>query len=132
MKVRSFNRAVCQDVSEDAIIALNDMAAKFGLAVSRGSGSYSESSYTMKVVFSIVRDGKVVSPSVEAWNTYHDLYNLPKNALGKSILFQGRPYTIEGLSPRKSKYPVNVKRNDGKEFRLTVSSVRAALGLKSF
>lgn len=132
MKVKSFNRSVCQDVSEDALIALNDMAAKMGLAVTRGSGSYSESSYTMKVVFSVVRDGKVLSPGVEAWNRWHDLYNLPKDALGKRILFMGRPYTIEGLSPRKSKYAILVKRNDGKEFRLTVSSVRAALGLKSF
>lgn len=133
MKVKSFSRSVCREVSEEAILALGETAARFGLSVTQAPGTFSDANFTMKVVFSVVgSDGKVKSPGVEEWNRWASLYSLPKDALGKAILFNGRRYTIEGLSPRKSKYPVIVKRNDGKEFRLMISSVRTALGLKGF
>jgi len=51
------------------------------------------------------------------WEQYHDLFELPKDALGKEIPYAGKTMRITGLKPNARKNNVCVMDvNSGKEF----------------
>jgi hypothetical protein len=46
-----------------------------------------------------------------------------------TFMESGRGWTVTGMSPRSEKYPINVKRDDGKGFRMPAQKVALALKL---
>ena len=71
-----------------------------------------------------IREDAIESPrEVTDYNRYREVYDLPE--LGSEFVDRGETFTITGLNPRSTKYPVLVTRADGKRFKFPVITVLA-------
>ena len=59
------------------------------------------------------------SPEVVQFKRYHNLYNLPEEALGVSFTVGTQTYKLCGISPNRTKYPLVVEDAAGQKKLLT-------------
>jgi hypothetical protein len=115
----------CVIIGDDALAALATVAEKHGLTLTRESGRYDDSNFTLKVKFTVVTsDG---APADFAQNAVR--LGLPEDCWGREIRYRGEKVKIVGLDMRRRKYPVVVKRPTGRNILLTVDGVRGQLAL---
>jgi len=114
--------------------ALKEVAASHDVSVSFGNCSYStdgnEATFKVKVL-SKQNDGNVFNPEKQNFMRYASCYGLSPSDFGKTFkLFDNKTYTICGLKPRASKYPVLGEEVGTKKiFKFSASSVIHGLSL---
>jgi hypothetical protein len=74
-------------------------------------------------------DGLIMSQAAADWKRFAKSYDLPEDGVGKKFIDRRREFTIEGLNPQAVRYPVMVKRDDGRRFKYPVNLVLMCLGL---
>jgi hypothetical protein len=130
-KITEFDSSACNIVSKRVEEALKSLGEELGLSFQTKGGNYGSSNYAMKIEAAVInKDGTVSSKEAETFKQMAKLYGLKPEDLGQEITVGRSIYTIRGLKPRSRKYPVTVDRNDGKGFKLPVSTVQRALGRK--
>jgi len=133
MKITRFDRAVCMNIGKAVTDALKPLEDKFGISFNRKGGSFSDTSYTMKIEMAVVAaDGTVLSREAEDFKRYCQLYNLEAEDLGKTFVADdGYIWRVKGLNSRSRKYPILAERiKDGKTFKLGQRMVQKGLGRK--
>lgn len=109
MKIEQFTRPVCREFSARVIEALKPLAGEFGLQVAHKGGRFDASNYTLKVEFSVLRDGGIaMNEEAVNYNTLHVFYGLPADGLGKEVAWSGRTFKVTGLRPKRRKCPLCV------------------------
>lgn len=85
-----------------------------------------------RVTFKVeVVEGNADDVAKKEWERYAPMYELPVEAFGKTIKYDGlRSFTLSGFSPKSSRFPVLARNQAGKVFKLTVDGVRRALAAK--
>lgn len=128
-RIERFDRATCREFSMAVEDALQDVAKEFGVNVEMGNGSFQGTSYTLKVVASVIAsDGSVLSPDATAFKRMATMYGLREDDLGSIFQSRGEEYVVTGMRPRSRKYPVMVERvKDGKAFKFSAPVVATAL-----
>lgn len=116
-----------RSIRERMNAVLAPLATEFGITIHAGNASFSATSVTFKVDIAEIIDGKVQSKQVDDFNKLCHLYGFQPTDLGRKFKVRSEEYEITGLNPRSSKYPIEVKRSDGKPFRFTEDSVRLAM-----
>jgi hypothetical protein len=129
MAITGFDRTSCRILSRDIEEALQAIAAKHGIVIRPGRGTFSGGHFTLKVECSTVsQDGTVNSKEAEDFKRYAALYSLQADDLGKTITLSFERYTIGGIRPKATRFPILAKRvKDGRVFCLPVDGVRRAL-----
>jgi len=61
INIQQMNRPMCRIISNEVLKALKDVEQKFNIKFTRGNGSYSDTSYTMKLSANVIQDGEVLS-----------------------------------------------------------------------
>ena len=111
--------------------ALEVLAKKHGLQIKAGNAKYDPHGQfcTFQLECSVLdENNQAKTQEAVDFERMANLYNLKPEDLGKTIVVHGTEYTIEGLKPRSSKYPICVSRNsDGRKFKLVADWVRSAL-----
>ena len=126
-KVRELSSIISSILAE-----ASDKLKAYGVVAEVGSGSFTDSNVTFKVnVSEVGENGEAKSREAESFKTNASLYGLDPSDLGKTFVDRGNNYTVLGLAPRRSKYPVLAVRGDGKKFKFRVETVRLALQLAS-
>lgn len=114
-KITTFDKKTLRALQPKLEQALNDALAEFGLTAKFGGGSFDNSTYKPKV--EIIAAG--ANPEKEDFELYASLYNLKPEDYGKEFNSNGATYTLTGLNPRRPKYPISARRQDGKRFKFT-------------
>lgn len=88
---------------------------QFGVQVSVGSASYSDTNMGLKLDISDVVNGEVIKPEVTAW---------------KEFTQRGKTFKISGLNPKGRQMPV-LATSGGKTYKFPVYGITMVLGLLS-
>ena len=132
MKITHFDKQMCGTLGTAVEQALQKVGEEFGVKIQRKSGTYSPTSYTMKIEASVIgQDGIVLSREAEDFKTYCHMFNLEPSDFGKTFVVDGTIYKIKGLSIRSSKFPILAENMlNGKTFKLPERTVQRGLGRK--
>ncbi len=133
MKITKFDRPICRTVGEAVIEALKPLEHRFGISFNRKGGSFSDTSYTMKIEMAVVaQDGTVLSREAEDFKKYCGTYNLEVSDLGGIfVAMDGEKYRVKGLASRSHKYPILAERlSNGRTYKLGERTVQMGLGKK--
>ena len=100
-------------IAAEAQVALDEVAARHGMTVKIGGGSFNPEggTFTPKVTFS---EGDAERKSFE--QVAH-LFNLTAQDYGRTFTYGGKEYTLVGLNTRAPRYPLIVERG-GKRFKM--------------
>jgi hypothetical protein len=119
------DRQSCSIISDEAMEALAVVADKHALTLTRKAGSFDPFNFTFKVVFTAT----IESGAPADFEDNALLLGLPEGCWGREIRHRGETVKIRGFEMRRPKYPVIVKRPNGKDLLLTVDGVRGQLAL---
>lgn len=128
MATTGFDRKSVQQVSDGALEKLKAYAEGLGMTVSRGSGSFTSTDFTLKFVFRLPEVGGVSREKVE-WDRYCKSYGLDKDDFGRTFLMPNGECKLVGFKPRATKMPVIVcyTSNPSKRYKVSDEYVRKML-----
>jgi hypothetical protein len=120
---------VCDLLRTEMVAAVAAIAAKHGISITPGRGTYSASNFTMKVEFAVkTEDGLTLSREATAYQQMCRYDGLLPEDLGREFVYGGRPIKIVGYmtKARRSPYLFQEVRT-GKRFRAEAEGLVAAL-----
>jgi hypothetical protein len=127
MEIKQFTRANLKPLEDAIVKALQPVAEEFGIKIARGSGSFSPTDYTMKVVCSVKnQDGTYDTPDRTAFKKYARMYGFEPEDLDLKFTWNNSDYRIAGMKPRSKKYPIICERADGKKFKFGPDIIKFA------
>jgi hypothetical protein len=118
------DRDTVKSVRKHLEVALESVGKNLGMSIKVGSASFSSSNICFKIEVAAVENGQVMSREAEAWKQQARLFGLDPDGLGKQFTYGGRQYTITGLSPRRSRFPIMAEREDGKQFKFPIEVIK--------
>ncbi len=122
MKIDQLDRETLRIVRKRMEAALAPLE-EIGVHAKVGHISYQNQNATVKVEISIIGEGgEIVTKEATAYDLYREMRGLPER--GTTFRSRGHTYTITGLKPRSSKYPIMVTRMDGKTFKFPAETVK--------
>ena len=116
------NRTTAKLIIAEMTDAAKKVAVKHGLEASFKSGSFTDTTFSPKFVFS-GKDAQGRTQEEVEWDKYHGMLGLKKEWLGKK--YNGK--TIVGLDMKKRKYPVLLKSARGTKYKVEASMVKMTL-----
>ena len=121
------NRVIAKEMG-DKVVAL--AKAEFpGYLVEMAKGSFGELDLTLTIKITTPNSVGLVVPRMEQdFIDYAERYGLQQEDFQKTFISRGRKYTVIGLNPRKRKYVVITKSDNGKKYGWTVLEVKELLG----
>lgn len=123
MAITTMDRAAIREIDAKMREALEAVAAELGLELEVGGGSFDPGvgTFKPKVTF------KLATAGLNEWARWAPLLGLEVSDLGREFESRGRTFTIVGVAPRSTKYPVLAKGTDGRTYKFTEAGVRRAL-----
>lgn len=126
-KITKFDKAACRTISERAAEALKTLA-DLGLTIQPRGGSYTATSYTLKIEFAIVGEaGVAMTREAQDFTNLAPLHGLSAADLGREFTAGGKRFSVVGWRARAGRRPVLARCTDGKEYAFPVDNVRAFL-----
>lgn len=129
----TFNKATVKTLRDDmqrvmnAWIAANPARCD-GLKINVGNASFRDTSVTFKVeVATADEDGVIRDKAASDFKMYASMYDLEPTDLGREFSSGGYRYTLTGINPRATRFPINARRQDGKRFKMPAGTVKLAL-----
>lgn len=120
--ITKFDKPTLNALRPEINAALQEVAAKHGITIKLGNGTYTSVSADFKVSLKV--EGAAES-ELDNWALFHDL---PKGLFGRTFKSGGETYTISGVKPRSSKFPILATNSQGKTYKFPVETVRQGLG----
>ena len=118
-----FDRPLVRQISDEAQAALEAVAAKYGMTLSRGNGRFSPDRLTVKFDFCMAAEGG--APADFARKAA--MIGLPEDCFGKEFLSGGRRFRITEINLRRRKYPVSGEGPQGGRYKFTADTVKWGL-----
>ena len=119
-----FDRNLAKKIQEEASLALEKVAKKYGVTIKNNGGTLGENDFIMKMKIEVVGTVKKYDPYI-----YRAL-GLPENIIGKTFVNRGSKFTITELNTRAPKFPVIAKDETGKGYKFTTTAVKTLLKIK--
>ena len=111
----SFTKAQLRMIRTEMEDALNNIGLDVKFTV--GNISYTGGEASIKVTaLQIGNDGEIYDPMAEDFKRYAVLYGASPDDLGKTFATYHGTYTLVGLKPNNTKYPV-IGERDGKRYK---------------
>jgi hypothetical protein len=121
-------RTLLRTIRVDAEAALLDVAAKHGVQLTFGNGSFARdgSNASLKLeIAGITDNGDVLTKEATDFKRYASSFGLTPEDLGTTFTHNGKQFKLLGCNPRNHKYPIiaqNVK--NGKRYKLESDVVK--------
>ena len=129
MKITKFDRPSLKFLRGEIDTALKAVADKHDIVLKLGNISFSGNNASMKVEASVKNaSGEVITKEAEDFKRQAMFYGLEPSDLGKTVTMRGQKYTICGLKPKSTKYPILAKRGDGAVVKVPLDMIKRALG----
>lgn len=111
--ITAFDRINLRKVIEEVEAAVKAVGERYGISITRGSANFDATAATVKlemVVLAAVNSKQGDNPTVvkarRAWKQQAKAWCFVPERLGHLITYEGEQYRIEGLLPRRHRYPV--------------------------
>ena len=135
-KISSFDRPTVQKLRKSLQATLDSIGKANGICLTLGNIRFDRGQFRTKLTAYVVPDG--VNPTsdpqairemsyADAWRRQAPFYGFLLEHLGKTVTHNGSRYTIAGLKPTSRKYPIMMKRDDGKMFKFPEYTVKNLL-----
>lgn len=104
----NINSKTLKDFREDLKRAVIDLEKKYGVAIELGRITYDEEEFRGKltVVNKANLGDKDSNINKVNWDRNCTNFGFKSEDYGRKIFYQNKYYTIEGINPRKWKYPI--------------------------
>jgi hypothetical protein len=117
----AFTRAQLRLIATAMDVALSNIDPSVGAEFTVGNISYSGGKATIKVTaLEVNKNGDTFDPLAEAFKANAFLYGASPDDLGKTFTTYNGTYTLVGLKPNNTKYPV-IGERDGKRYKFEPS-----------
>lgn len=122
-------RGKVQEVASEIEAAAKEVGRRHGLEVKRGSASFNDVSFTLRLVAEVVgEDGGSLAARKEFGDAILFTPLKPED-FGTEFRFRDEMYRLVGGSRRRRKYPLTAERvRDRKRFKFDVETVARAFG----
>jgi len=127
LKLKSFDRQTIRLLRERIDSALRPLAQEYGISITAGNASFSAENVRLKLELAVIGENGVESAQVVEFRKYAPLLGLKAEDLGKTFLFNGKPYTIVGAKLSSRKYPILAKNKNGKVYKFQAHDVKSRL-----
>lgn len=121
------SREVLKQFRADFEAAVRPLEKKYGVLLSCGSISFSDTYFSMRMTADLAKDGKKVVDSRQ-FEISKKLIGLRAN-IGDSYVDKGIKYTIIDIDTKKPMYPVMLEASNGKTYKTSVEAVHSKLGI---
>lgn len=112
-------------VIEEMLKVNEDVLEELGVGVKTGRGRFGTVNAQLTLeIGDLKEDGSVESREAESYRLFCSYHVLPANLLNQTTLYKNRKWELVGLKPNSHKYPVLMKRDDGRIFKFPVSLVK--------
>ena len=119
-----FTKPVLKTLRTDIDAALAAVAAKHGITLDIGNISFDSNSF--RTTLSAKSSDVAVENDSSEFDRYAARFGIKKEAFNEMFSFQGDMFTVVGIKPRSTKYPLLAKqRSNGKTYKLPVSYLPA-------
>jgi hypothetical protein len=128
-KITRFDKANLMQFREEFRKAVADLEKKTGVGISLGNISFESNRFTTKLTVAILDSGESVE-QVEMrsnFERYAYLFGMTPQDYGKSVSSGGKLYTLVGIAPRSTKFPLIGKSADGRFYKLPKSVANSLL-----
>jgi len=120
--VTSLDKSTLRLIQTDILAAVQAVAAKHGVAITPGGGSFEPMTATVKLSIKVLTADDGRSGDEVNFGKYCQLFGLPADTYGKTFRVRGLDYTVSGLDLKRRARPVIATR-DGKTFVFRVEDV---------
>lgn len=128
-KIREFNKKNAEDFRQQILTVLNKLAAENGLSLTMGRTTFKRQEFHTSIRANPSVDGILYDAHHFDYIEYCQRFNLKREWLGKSFVYQGVKATIIGLKHRSLRNPVLVETEEGR-FKESAYLVRDAMTLQ--
>lgn len=128
MPIAKITKPVCQTLREELEAAMAPVAAKHGINIATGRGTFSDAEFTLKVILTTKGEGGVDQGAKKRFEQLAHAVGLKPEDFGREILLDHERFRIADINPRASAKPVLVERlSDGKRFKIAAEAVQVRL-----
>lgn len=120
-QITEFNRSNLREIRDIIDGALKDALEEYGLTAKMGNISFSGEDFTTKVTVSCGSDDEAAQ---REWDKHAYKFGMESSDFGKTFMVRGKPYTVSGIKPRSSKYPIIAKDEKGKAYKFPPHMVK--------
>lgn len=119
----TINRAGAKQIAAAAEKALKQVAADLGLQVRVSGGRFDEAvgTFSPRVEFAVEDSAQ------REWAQWAPLYDLKVEDFGRSFTTASGTYTVAGVNPKATRFPIIGERGDGKRFKFAAADVARML-----
>jgi len=126
MLIKTFDKNSIDLIRAEVNKRLQSMSEEFGIDLHCGHCSYSSDEMNFKL--EVKKSGVDLEKTKFQRNCF--LYDLKSTDYKRSFIYENESYIVVGISTSSRKYPIKVKRADGKGFKFTSSLVSKCLSVK--
>jgi hypothetical protein len=106
-------------VQEEAVAALEAIAASHGMTVRGHGGSLADISMILKFEFKTADAGAISAKEKTDFELYCSLFNLTPSDYGATFVNSGKTYKVVGFDMKRRKFPIVAIGPDGKRILFT-------------
>jgi len=123
------DKQLAKQLGQEIQQALQSIAEEHNLVIEYRGGTFdpNEGWYKPKLILKSKEIGGV-DRNKAIWDENAEIWGLQKDDLGETFQYKGATWTIIGLAPSRSKFPVIVQNQSGKKMVYTVELVNELLG----
>lgn len=128
--MKTFDGTNLTSLRDDIESALAAVAEKHNIVIRTGSGSYTSTTFDLKLKMSVKLDGvadELNSPEAAEFMKWAKVYGFDSDDLGRTFVLHGKPFKLIGLRRKNRSYPIIASTDDGKTYKLSVTEVHFAL-----
>ena len=126
MIITTFDKNSIDLIRAEVNKRLQSMSEEYGIDLHCGHCSYSSDEMNFKL--DVKKTGVDLEKTKFQRNCF--LYNLKSTDYHRNFIYENESYVIIGISTSSKKYPIKVKRSDGRGYKFTASLVSKCLSTK--
>ena len=130
--ITTLDKQTVLKLQTEMLEAMKLVAERHGLTVTNKGGTFTTASTLMKFeVATRSETGEVNSRERQTFKAFASMYGLQVTDLDRPFQSNGHTFTVVGMKPGRSAYPILGKRSDGKMFKFTPEKVKMLLAMNA-
>ena len=130
--IKKLNRPAVAYIKKRLKTTLKPLAEELGVVIDLGRVSFRSTNGRFPLNLAVLDcDGEPITEEIDSFRRDAKSFGFEPTDLGRDFVFQGRSYTICGLSPKSWKYPVLAKSSNGVGHKFDCRTVLESLGRRA-
>jgi hypothetical protein len=129
MMIKNFNKANARTLQEEALAALQAIAKRHGVSVNMAGGSVGALDFKARFSFRVTDAATVEENERARFSEFCHLFGLKAEHFGATFVSHQEPWTVVGIEPSRSKFPIRAKSQLSGKIMLFTSDVARLIEL---